>query len=131
MTTRTSADAVLDGLDASPQLDGGLLPQAPSAAGAVPPREGDRRRSSERLKGDGYKVTAAVGGTGVIGILHNGDGPTVLLRADMDALPVQEQTGLSYASSATALDEEGNTVPVMHACGHDVHVTTSARERHR
>jgi len=58
-----------------------------------------------------------------VGVLHNGDGPTVLLRADMDALPVREQTGLSYASTVTAKDSAGNEVPVMHACGHDVHVT--------
>jgi amidohydrolase len=77
----------------------------------------------ERLKGDGYQVTSGVGGTGVIGILRNGNGPTVLLRADMDALPVQERTGLPYASSVTALDDQGATVPVMHACGHDMHVT--------
>jgi amidohydrolase len=78
----------------------------------------------DRLKGDGYEVTSGVGGTGVIGVLRNGNGPTVLLRADMDALPVHEETGLSYASTTTATDGEGTTLPVMHACGHDVHVTT-------
>jgi hippurate hydrolase len=71
----------------------------------------------------GYQVTAGVGGTGVVGVLHNGPGPTALLRADMDALPVQEQTGLPYASTARATDHTGHDVPVMHACGHDVHVT--------
>jgi len=59
----------------------------------------------------------------VVGVLRNGDGPVVLLRADMDALPVKEETGLSYASTDTQTDLDGNTVPVMHACGHDVHVT--------
>ncbi|TWP32803.1 amidohydrolase [Leekyejoonella antrihumi] len=78
---------------------------------------------SEHLQRAGYEVTTGVGGTGVIGVLRNGDGPTVLLRADMDALPVQEETGLGYASSATVVDAQGATVPVMHACGHDVHVT--------
>ena len=78
----------------------------------------------QRLEGAGFQVTAGVGGTGVVGILRNGDGPTVLLRADMDALPVAEKTGLAYASSVTAMDEQGSPVPVMHACGHDVHVTT-------
>jgi hippurate hydrolase len=58
----------------------------------------------------------------VVGVLRNGDGPTVLLRADMDALPVREDTGLAYASTATASDASGNEVPVAHACGHDVHV---------
>ena len=78
----------------------------------------------DRLKSAGYDVTSGVGGTGVIGVLRNGDGPTVLLRADMDALPVHEETGLAYASTTTATDGLGTTVPVMHACGHDVHVTT-------
>nr|WP_180217993.1 amidohydrolase [Streptomyces albus] len=70
-----------------------------------------------------YEVTEEVGGTGVVGVLHNGDGPTVLLRADMDALPVREQTGLPYASTGTGTDADGVEHPVMHACGHDVHVT--------
>lgn len=71
----------------------------------------------------GWEVTEGVGGTGVVGVLTNGEGPTVLLRADMDALPVQEATGLPYASVARATDREGNDVPVMHACGHDMHIT--------
>jgi amidohydrolase len=86
----------------------------------------ERRTASiaaERLHGLGYRVTAAVGGTGVVGVLDNGDGPTVLLRADMDALPVLEQTGLPYASTRRARDAEGTDVPVMHACGHDMHVS--------
>ncbi|MEU5836691.1 amidohydrolase [Streptomyces diacarni] len=70
-----------------------------------------------------YEVTEEVGQTGVIGVLHNGEGPTILLRADMDALPVREQTGLPYASAATGTDSDGVEHPVMHACGHDVHVT--------
>ena len=65
----------------------------------------------------------------MVGILRNGDGPTVLLRADMDALPVAEKTGLPYASTVTATDEQGSPVPVMHACGHDVHVTCPAGGR--
>jgi amidohydrolase len=72
---------------------------------------------AERLRESDYQVHEKVGGTGVVGVLANGDGPTVLLRADMDALPVREATGLPYASTATADGE-----PVMHACGHDVHV---------
>lgn len=81
------------------------------------------RSVTERLRACGYQVHAGIGGTGVVGILHNGPGPTVLLRADMDALPVREDTGLDYASTVLATDAEGNQVPVMHACGHDVHVT--------
>lgn len=79
--------------------------------------------AAARLRTAGYQVTTGVGKTGVVGLLHNGSGPTVMLRADMDALPVKELTGLPYASKLTATDREGRTVPVMHACGHDMHVT--------
>jgi hippurate hydrolase len=68
-------------------------------------------------------VTTGVGGFGVIGVLQNGPGRTLLLRGDMDALPVAEQTGLAYASHEQAIDENKQKVPVMHACGHDLHVT--------
>ncbi len=78
---------------------------------------------AEALRGLGYAVTEGIGGTGVTGVLARGEGPTVLLRADMDGLPVREATGLDYASTATGTDHEGAEVPVMHACGHDVHVT--------
>lgn len=64
----------------------------------------------------------AIGGTGVIGIMRNGSGPTVLIRADMDALPVKEATGLPYASTARGTGAGAAEVPVMHACGHDVHM---------
>ena len=70
----------------------------------------------------GYEVTTGVGGTGVVGVLRNGEGATVLLRADMDALPVEEATGLSYASRATGTDRFGSHTYVAHACGHDMHV---------
>jgi amidohydrolase len=79
--------------------------------------------AADRLRAAGYEVTTGVGKTGVVGLLRNGDGPPAMLRADMDALPIQEATGLSYASKATATDREGNTVPVAHMCGHDMHVT--------
>jgi hippurate hydrolase len=82
--------------------------------------------AAERLRVAGYDVTTGVGGTGVVGVLRNGEGPTVMLRADMDALPVKEETGLPYASDVTSKDREGKTVPVMHACGHDMHVTCLA-----
>lgn len=74
---------------------------------------------AERLRESGFDVHEGVGGTGVVGILGNGDGPRVLLRADMDALPVREASGVDYASTVTASDG----TPVAHACGHDVHVT--------
>jgi hippurate hydrolase len=70
----------------------------------------------------GYEVTREVGATGVVAVLRNGDGPTVMLRADMDALPMREETGLPYASTATARDENGSAVGVAHSCGHDMHV---------
>ncbi|QXE84906.1 amidohydrolase [Geomonas nitrogeniifigens] len=70
----------------------------------------------------GYEVTTGVGKTGVVGLLRNGEGPTVMLRADMDALPIKEGTHLSYASQETTADAEGNVVPVGHMCGHDMHV---------
>jgi len=79
--------------------------------------------AATHLRQAGFEVTTGVGGTGVVGLLRNGDGPTVMLRADMDALPVAEATGLPYASKVTAKDKDGHTVPVMHACGHDMHVT--------
>ena len=79
--------------------------------------------AADRLLTDGYEVKAEVGKTGVAGLLRNGDGPTIMLRADMDALPVKEATGLPYASKITTTDGEGKTIPVMHACGHDMHVT--------
>lgn len=78
---------------------------------------------ARELKRYGYVVTTGVGGTGVVGVLRNGPGRTLLLRGDMDALPVSEQTGLPYASRVQAKDDTGQLVPVMHACGHDVHVT--------
>lgn len=77
--------------------------------------------AADHLTRAGFEVTAGVGGTGVVGVLRRGTGPTVLLRADMDALPVAEETGLPYASTRTATSDNGDTVPVMHACGHDVH----------
>jgi hippurate hydrolase len=79
--------------------------------------------AADRLRANGFDVTTGVGKTGVVGLLHNGDGPVVMLRADMDALPVREETGLPYASTVTATDHNGKTVPVMHVCGHDMHVT--------
>jgi amidohydrolase len=78
--------------------------------------------AADHLKANGFEVTTGVGKTGVVGILRNGDGPTVMLRADMDALPIKEATGLPYASTVTATGADGKTVPVAHSCGHDMHV---------
>lgn len=79
--------------------------------------------AAQHLRDLGLEVTEGVGRTGVVGVLANGPGPTVWLRADMDALPVREESGLPYASTVVGTDSEGNSVPVMHACGHDMHVT--------
>lgn len=81
------------------------------------------RRMAEELRQLGFEVTENVGGYGVVAVLQNGKGPTVLVRADMDALPVAEETGKPYASKVTTTDESGRTVGVMHACGHDIHMT--------
>lgn len=78
---------------------------------------------ANRLRESGFAVTTGVGRTGVVGVLENGAGPTVLIRADMDALPVREETGLDYASTATGTDADGAAVAVAHACGHDMHTT--------
>lgn len=78
---------------------------------------------AERLRALGFTVTTGVGRTGVVAVLENGRGPVALMRADMDALPVKEDTGLEYASTVTATDGRGKVVPVAHACGHDLHVT--------
>ncbi len=81
------------------------------------------QRIAEELKETGFEVATGVGGHGVVGVLRNGRGPTVLVRTDLDALPVKEQTGLPYASGVRATDDKGTEVEVMHACGHDVHMT--------
>jgi metal-dependent amidase/aminoacylase/carboxypeptidase family protein len=76
------------------------------------------RRMAEELEKAGYRVTHDFGGTGVVGILRNGTGPAVMIRTDMDALPVVEETGLGYASRVRTKDDQGREVGVMHACGH-------------
>ncbi|MDH3903340.1 MAG: M20/M25/M40 family metallo-hydrolase, partial [Xanthomonadales bacterium] len=81
-------------------------------------------RLADELRAAGFEVTEEVGGTGVVAMMKNGPGPLVMMRADMDGLPVPEKSGLPYASTATQIDWDGNEVPVMHACGHDVHITS-------
>jgi amidohydrolase len=123
VTDTTAADRVLAGVEAI----SGELEELYRDIHAHPELSLQERRTAglaaERLRQAGYDVTEAVGGTGVVGLLRNGDGPTVMLRADMDALPIREASGVPYASTATARDADGNEVPVMHACGHDMHVT--------
>ena len=80
-------------------------------------------RLAEELKKAGFDVTTGIGGHGVVALLKNGDGPTVMFRSDLDGLPVTEETGLPYASQIKVKEADGTTVGVMHACGHDIHIT--------
>ena len=116
------AASPLDGLDQIyPQLDALYLDLHKNPELSTKEQRTSARMADE-LRKLGYEVTAGVGGTGVVGVLRNGKGPTVLLHTELDALPVEEKTGLPYASTATAVNPQGQTVPVMHACGHDVHM---------
>ena len=81
-------------------------------------------RLASELEALGYEVHTGIGGTGIVALMQNGDGPMAMFRADMDGLPVVEKSGLPYASTAKQLDWDGNEVSVMHACGHDVHITS-------
>jgi amidohydrolase len=81
-------------------------------------------KMADALRSAGFEVTTNVGGHGVVGILRNGPGPVIMLRTDMDALPVEEKTGVPYASHVRAKDITGDDVPVMHACGHDIHMAS-------
>lgn len=78
---------------------------------------------AKRVKALGYEVTTGVGGTGVVAILKNGPGPTVMLRTVLDALPIEEKTGLPFASTVKTTNDAGETVPVAHMCGHDIHMS--------
>ncbi len=82
------------------------------------------KRLAAELRAVGFEVAEGIGGTGIVAILKNGDGPMVMMRADMDGLPVKEQSGLANASKILMTDWDGNRVSVMHACGHDVHITS-------
>lgn len=82
------------------------------------------KKLAKRLSDLGYDVTSPIGGYGVVGVLENGDGPVVMIRTDTDALPITEQTGKPYASKVKVLQDDGTQVGVMHACGHDIHMTS-------
>src|SRR5450432_4623061 len=85
---------------------------------------------ADRLRQIGFDVTEHVGGTGIVAILKNGPGPTIMLRTELDALPVEEKTGLPYASKLRAEDDAGRDLPVMHACGHDLHMAAILGRNH-
>jgi amidohydrolase len=119
---------------------GGQTPQAPAETEAVYPQAAALYRDlhqnpelsahetrtaaklASELRGLGYEVTEHVGGTGIVAVLKNGPGPTVMLRTELDALPVEEKTGLPYASKVHTKDDAGQDVSVAHACGHDLHM---------
>jgi hippurate hydrolase len=123
---RTAPGRPLPGLDALLRPAAGLyldLHRHPELSGS------ERRtaaRFADWLQTDGFRVLRGIGGHGVAAELRNGDGPAVLLRAELDALPVAEDTGVPYASTTTAPGPDGRPVPVMHACGHDAHLTCVA-----
>src|SRR3954465_8640280 len=126
MASESAAPLVLAGLEKSRSWQEGLYREVHQHPELSHHENRTAGLVGDRLRGAGYEVHERVGGTGVVGVLRNGDGPVVLLRADMDALPVREATGLPYASDVTDTDAEGNEVSVMHACGHDVHVACLA-----
>src|SRR5690242_11846368 len=122
MASANSADAVLSNLEKLlPDLEA-LYQDVHSHPELSMQETRTAALAADRLKASNYEVTTGIGRTGVVGILHNGDGPTVMLRADMDALPIEEATGLGYASKVRATDRDGKSVPVGHMCGHDMHV---------
>jgi hippurate hydrolase len=107
---RTNLGALFDHFHRNPELSGREVQTS--------------ARMAQELRALGYEVTTGVGGHGVVALLRNGAGPTVLLRADMDGLPIEERSGLPNASRARQTDMTGAEQPVMHACGHDVHITS-------
>lgn len=119
----SSAQKVLEGLEATTEWQETLYKHLHQNPELSMQETETRAEISARLKNYGYSVQS-IGG-GVVGTLKNGDGPTVLFRADIDGLPVKEVTDLPYASTKTMVDRDGVTQPVMHACGHDVHITAA------
>ncbi|QRK07884.1 amidohydrolase [Archangium violaceum] len=119
-----TASPVLQGLDGLyPELDA-LYRELHQNPELSLQEEKTAAKLAGRLRKLGFEVTEKVGGHGVVALLRNGKGPTVMLRTDLDGLPVEEKTGLPYASQAKAKDDAGQSVSVMHACGHDVHMTS-------
>ncbi|WP_342115411.1 amidohydrolase [Pseudoduganella sp. OTU4001] len=119
-----AATPQLDGLDAIyPALDALYIDLHRNPELSLQ-EEQTAAKMAKQLREAGYSVTERVGGWGVVGVMKNGAGPIIMLRTDMDALPVKEQTKLPYASTVTATDSKGNVVPVMHACGHDIHMAS-------
>lgn len=123
----TAMAADIPGLADAVERDQPLLEDLYHYLHAHPELSFQEADTAERIAGElaglGFEVTGDVGGHGVVGVLENGAGPTLLIRTDLDALPVREQTGLAYASTVQAVEQTGQEVYVMHACGHDMHMT--------
>ena len=121
------ARAASPGLDAAVDQDYGYLESLYHYLHTHPELSFQEANTAQRIASElerlGFDVTTGVGGHGIVGVMKNGDGPTLLIRTDLDALPVKEMTGLAYASTAEATEQNGLHVNVMHACGHDVHMT--------
>ena len=124
LATTAAADEIRDGA----QADGDYLLALYRDLHQNPELSFQEVRSAARLADEvrklGFEVTTGVGRTGVVAVMENGPGPVVMIRTDMDGLPVTEETGLPFASKATGTTPEGMTTPVMHACGHDIHMTS-------
>lgn len=123
----TPGSAEVPGLAEAVQADRAMLEELYRHLHAHPELSFQEAETAERIAGElaglGFAVTRGVGGHGLVGVLENGAGPTLLIRTDLDALPVREQTGLAYASTVQAVEQTGQEVHVMHACGHDMHMT--------
>ena len=126
MSAMAQTSAPVD-LEARANSEYGSLLQLYRHLHANPELSFHESKTSERIQQElrtvGYEVTGSFGGHGLVGVLKNGSGPTVMIRTDLDALPVTERTGLDYASQVKTKDDQGNEVGVMHACGHDIHMT--------
>ena len=127
MSAMAQTSAPID-LEARANSEYGSLLQLYRHLHANPELSFHESKTSERIQQElrtaGYEVTGSFGGHGLVGVLKNGAGPTVMIRTDLDALPVTERTGLDYASQVKTKDDQGNEVGVMHACGHDIHMTS-------
>ena len=126
MLTAASSAAHADALGQAVQADMPMLVALYRDLHAHPELSLHEEKTAARLAREirplGFRVTGGVGGTGLVAVMENGSGPTVMLRTDMDALPVAEQTGLAYASKAMGIGRDGRETAVMHACGHDIHM---------
>lgn len=138
LATPARADEVSDWIDAEAPAIVALYKTLHAAPELSLEENKTAARIADEWESAGYTVTRGVGGTGVVAVLQNGAGPTLMLRTDLDGLPVVEQTGLPYASQVRTQDKRGATVGVMHACGHDIHMSNLvatarllAAKRHR